>query len=178
MTSMTESLGSEHKLIERMLKLVKAELKKMGDTNNVNALFINDAVNFMSDFVLNFHTGKEESVFIRELSRKPLSKPHRNTLQELRNEHIWEKDVITRLAKDRGKFIQGNNDVIPEMMELLGEIVDYFPKHLDKEDKRFFGDILDYFTEEEKKKLSEEIVEYERNFLRESFATKIAHLEK
>ena len=178
MTAPNESLVAEHKLIERMLRLVKAELKKMGDSNNVNAVFINDAVDFMSNFVLNFHTGKEESVFIPQIRKKQLSKPHRNILDELLKEHSWEKDVITKLAKDRGKFIQGNNDVIPEIMGLLGELVDYFPKHFHKEDNRFFEDILDYFSAEEQEKLSSEINDFERNFIRNVYTTKLAGLEK
>ena len=58
----------EHRLIERMITLIKQKLNQIESTNQVDPLFIDTVVDFIKFYADRTHHGKEEDILFRELS--------------------------------------------------------------------------------------------------------------
>ncbi len=64
----------EHRIIERMIRLMKDEAESIKVTKKPDAVFINNAVDFIQTYADATHHGKEEKILFRELGKKGLSK--------------------------------------------------------------------------------------------------------
>ena len=63
----------EHRLIERMIALLKKESARIRSTGQVNVEFILSAVDFIRTYADHCHHGKEENILFRDLKKKKLS---------------------------------------------------------------------------------------------------------
>ena len=86
----------EHRLIERMLKLMRGELDRIGRYGRVDSDFVDDAVDFMRTFSDICHHGKEERILFPALSAKPLASEIRKTMEELKEEHKFARETVER----------------------------------------------------------------------------------
>ncbi|MBD3255222.1 MAG: cation-binding protein, partial [Candidatus Lokiarchaeota archaeon] len=66
----------EHRLIERMVDVLKAELDKIKKTGEVDPFFIDLSVDFFRTYADETHHGKEEDILFRELKKKSLNPEH------------------------------------------------------------------------------------------------------
>lgn len=80
----------EHRLIERMVKTIKGELRKISEENEVNVIFIDTAVDFFRTYADRCHHGKEEDILFRDLAKKPLSP---DAKKQCKN---WWRNIFTR----------------------------------------------------------------------------------
>ena len=55
-------LMREHRLIERMVKLMEEEMRKISETKEINPDFIDVAINFVRTYADKCHHGKEEDI--------------------------------------------------------------------------------------------------------------------
>ncbi|MGE5790278.1 MAG: hemerythrin, partial [Syntrophaceae bacterium] len=53
----------------------------------------------------------------------------------------------------------------------LKELVDFYPGHIEKEDKRFFFPCLEYFTQAEQDRMLQEFRDFDRNMIHEKYRT-------
>jgi hemerythrin-like domain-containing protein len=60
----------EHRLIERMVKLLAAELEKIKKMSYANISLVNVGVDFFRTYADRTHHGKEEEILFRELHKK------------------------------------------------------------------------------------------------------------
>lgn len=58
----------EHRLIERMISVVKRTLTKITSAEEVDPVFIDTAVDFIRIYADRTHHGKEEDILFRELT--------------------------------------------------------------------------------------------------------------
>ena len=63
----------EHRLIERMLEIIKRVLTKIEAQNQIDPLFVDTAVDFIKVYADRTHHGKEEDILFRELDNKPMN---------------------------------------------------------------------------------------------------------
>ena len=63
----------EHRLIERMLSVMKGVLDKIESKHRVDPVFVDIAVDFIRVYADRTHHGKEEDILFRELNNKPLT---------------------------------------------------------------------------------------------------------
>ena len=63
----------EHRLIERMLSVVKNALAEIDSNHKVDPVFVDIAVDFIRVYADQTHHGKEEDILFRELNNKPLN---------------------------------------------------------------------------------------------------------
>ena len=64
-------LMREHRLIERMVALMRAETEKISRTGEARPDFITSAVDFFRTYADRTHHGKEEDILFRDLAKKP-----------------------------------------------------------------------------------------------------------
>jgi hemerythrin-like domain-containing protein len=159
----------EHRLIENMIQVLKSEIKKITEQNTVNVLLIDQAVDFFRIYADRTHHGKEEDILFRDLAKKSLSPDHKRIMDELVKEHIQARLKVGRLVDAKKKYLGGSNAALSSIRECLSELVNFYPKHIEKEDKEFFFPCMDYFTQAEQKNMLDEFWEFDRNMIHEKY---------
>jgi hemerythrin-like domain-containing protein len=79
----------EHRLIERMIEVMKRQLQEWETEPTMDPSFIETAVDFIRTYADRCHHGKEEDILFRDLSKKPISGNHKRIMEELVEEHRW-----------------------------------------------------------------------------------------
>lgn len=159
----------EHRLIERMVRLLSAELKRIKANGIPNAEFLLSAVDFMRNYSDRCHHGKEEGVLFKSLGAKPLSPEHQKTMRELISEHVYARAKVSELDECRQKFCRGDYSVVLGIAGALEALTELYPRHIEKEDKHFFIPSMEYFTDEEKSAMLEEFGEFDNNLFKEKY---------
>ncbi len=77
----------EHRLIERMLELIKTEAARIRQTKEINPVFIDNAVDFVRVYADRTHHGKEEDILFRDLAAKNMTSDEQRIMAELVEEH-------------------------------------------------------------------------------------------
>ncbi len=159
----------EHRLIERMIGLMREELGRIRDTARVNSRFIDTAVDFLRTYADRTHHGKEEDILFRELSKKSLTAKHQKIMDELVEEHRIARKTVGRLIEANTKYMQGDNTSVDEILRLLEKLVNFYPEHIRKEDKEFFIPCMKYFSQQEKQDMLEEFWAFDREMIHEKY---------
>ena len=63
----------EHRLIERMISIIKDALIQIESTQEVDPVFVDTAVDFIRTYADRTHHGKEEDILFRDLVKRDLS---------------------------------------------------------------------------------------------------------
>ena len=63
------------------------------------------------------------------------------------------------------------------MLDLMRFLTDFYPKHIEKEDKHFFLPIMNYFSPEEKEAMLKEEWEFDKNLIHLIYKNKVAEVE-
>jgi hemerythrin-like domain-containing protein len=167
----------EHRLIEKIVPIIKEERKKIETHQKVNPLFIDKTVDFFRFYADKTHHGKEEDILFRELEKKNLSDEHDKTMNELIEEHKYARTTVGNLLDAKKRYKEGDKKAIQDVLDILDELAEFYPKHIEKEDKNFFLPVMDYFTEEEESKMLEEYWEFDRKLIHEKYEKIIEDLQ-
>lgn len=146
----------EHRLIERMIEILRIKLDQIQKNMVVDTSFIKYSVDFIRIYADHCHHGKEEDILFRELMKKPLSSEHQKIMDELIEEHRKGREITGKLSDANIRYTNGDMDSIKIIIECLGSLVEFYPKHIEKEDKHFFIPIMTYFSEDEKDRMLNE----------------------
>ena len=131
-------LMREHRLIERMVKILEKELIKIKKTNGLNTNLVASGVDFFRTYADRTHHGKEEDILFRELAKKELTKEHKNIMNRLLEDHVFARKTVGALNEANTSVIKGNKGSIKEIISNLEKLVKLYPKHIYVEDKEFF----------------------------------------
>jgi len=166
----------EHRLIERMITLMRCELTRIKDNVAVDPefafvdpVFIDTAMDFIRTYADRCHHGKEEDILFTALGKKDLSAEHRQTMEELIQEHVWGRETTAALVKAKEGYLLGKDGALEEILKNLGTLVDFYPQHIEKEDKHFFIPCMAYFSDAEKAELLQAMFEFDRQMIHEKY---------
>jgi len=168
----------EHRLIERMIEVMKRQLQRWERGENVDHSFIETAVDFIRTYADRCHHGKEEDILFRDLSKKSVSSDHKRIMQELVEEHRWGRKTTGRLAEANEAYRNGAAEAASTILECVEALVEFYPKHIEKEDRHFFLPIMDYFNKEEKDGMLNEEYEFDRVLIHEIYRDSVKKEEK
>jgi hemerythrin-like domain-containing protein len=168
----------EHRLIEKMIAVMKKALVKAEEEKSVNPVFIEMAVDFIRTYADRCHHGKEEDILFRELSKKTLSAEHKRIMDELTAEHVWGRKTTGRLVEANARYAEGDQEALSTIFECMRALIDFYPKHILKEDKDFFIPVMDYFTDEEKDAMLEEGFEFDQNLIHQKYQDAVTRAEQ
>jgi len=149
-------LMKEHRVIERMLNIVEKRLNIMKKEEEVDTTFIDTVVDFIKNYADKRHHGKEEDILFRELNKKELSKDHKRIMDELVQEHVFGRNTVKKIVDAKERYEGEDKDALKNIAENLHIIIDFYPKHIEKEDKHFFIPCMDYFTGKERDSMLKE----------------------
>ena len=167
----------EHRLIEKMIAIMRSEAERLAAGNPVNFNFIDIAVDFIRTYADRCHHGKEEDILFRDLAKKRLSPEHKKTMDELVEEHIFARRTVGELVAAKDNYVHGNKDALKDITAKLGALADFYPKHIEKEDKHFFFPVLDYFTKQEQDAMLQEFWEFDRKLIHEKYQKVVERFE-
>ena len=128
----------EHRLIEQIIQALEAELYHISHDNITHPIFIYNAVDFFRTYADSFHHGKEEDILFSQLSMKPLNSELSRMLAELVEEHRYARRTVAKLVSSTEKWSNGDDDALPTLAESLKNLCELYPRHILKEDKKFF----------------------------------------
>lgn len=168
----------EHRLIERMISVMGKEIKRIQKNREVDPKFIDTAVNFIRTYADQCHHGQEEKILFRDLQKKKLKPDDKQIMNELMQEHILGRTLTGQLVDAKSKFITGERTALATIIDLMQQLVDFYPKHIEKEDKIFFKSAMKYFTTAEKDAMLDEEYEFDKKFIHVIYRNVVAEAEQ
>jgi hemerythrin-like domain-containing protein len=167
----------EHRLIERMITLVQQKLNQIESTNQVDPFFIDTVVDFIRIYADRTHHGKEEDILFKKLSNKQMSDQNRRIMDELLDEHVLGRKTTKELVEANAQYRSGEKTALTVIVSRLKRLVDFYPKHIEKEDKVFFPAYMHYLSDEEDQLMLKEFYEFDRKMIHEKYKFVLQKLE-
>lgn len=167
----------EHRLIGRMVKLMKGELERVGEGNTVNLSFVDTAADFLRTYVDECHHGKEEAILFSHLSKKKLSLEHARLLQELMDDHVFGRNIVSKMVDAKQRYSLGDTQAEHEIVDHLRNLTEFYPLHVDKEDRNFFVPSMEYFDKGEKNAMLHDSWEFDRKMIHKKYQEIVKQLE-
>jgi hemerythrin-like domain-containing protein len=161
-----------------MIDVMKEEFLLIEREKKADPEFIEGAVDFIRTYADRCHHGKEEDILFRDLGVKKLTDKQKRTMEELVEEHKWGRRVTTRLVEANTRYVQGNKEALSAIMDCIKALIEFYPKHIEKEDKHFFIPCMDYFTEAEKEAMLKEEWEFDKSLIHEKYRNMVMAAEK
>ena len=168
----------EHRIIERMINLIKLELDKIQSTSQIDSVFIDNAIDFIRIYADKTHHGKEEDILFRELKKKTLSKEHKKIMDELEEEHKVSRAATKLVEQSKNLYLSGDKSQLKILIEKLTFLTNFYPVHIEKEDKHFFIPIMQYFTPVEQNNLLEEGRAFDRKMIHIKYDKYVSEIEQ
>ena len=167
----------EHRLIERMLTIIKDGLLQVEETQKIDPLFVDKAVDFIRTYADRTHHGKEEDILFRDLNNKGLSEVDRRVMNELIEEHLFGRSATKALVDANTRYRNGDSSALGDIARHLQTLLDFYPKHIEKEDKVFFPASRVYFSEAEDKAMLAEFLDFDRKMIHEKYTSIVDELK-
>ena len=168
----------EHRLIERMLSGIKTALLKIESKQKVDPVFVDLIVDFIRMYADRTHHGKEEDILFKELNNKQLSAEDRRVMNELIEEHAFGRQTTKALVAANSRYRNGDGTALADILDKLKTLIEFYPKHIEKEDKTFFPASRAYFTEQEDQAMLADFYEFDRKMIHEKYESVVEELEK
>jgi hemerythrin-like domain-containing protein len=167
----------EHRLIERMIKLLGQSSAAIKDREAVDPATIDIYVDFIHTYADRTHHGKEEEILFRKLAGKPLTDTDRRLMEELIAEHAVGRKITDELLAANDRYRRGETWTLTEIAKCLDTLADFYPRHIDKEDKIFFPAARAYFSEAEDQAMLAEFYEFDRKLIHEIYLEQVQKIE-
>jgi hemerythrin-like domain-containing protein len=168
----------EHRLIERMIGVMKTELDRFLEERKADPELILTFVDFVRTYADRCHHGKEEDILFRELSKKDLSEEHRDTMKQLVKDHKWAREQTRDLVEATEKYSAGDEGMFLIITARLKALTEFYPTHIEKEDKHFFLPVMRYFSQEEKDAMLQEGFEFDQGLIHDKYRQIVEHSER
>ena len=170
-------LMKEHRLIERAIALMKTEIGRIRRDNRVHPAFLDATLDFIKTYADRCHHGKEEDILFRELRNKKISPNHTGIMNDLIKEHAFARDTVKKIADAEKNYVGGDRQVLGIILSGMESLVDFYPKHIEKEDKHFFLPCMEYFTDGEKEAMLKEMTDFDRGMIHAMYEGVVSRLE-
>ena len=168
----------EHRLIERMIDVMRAELDRFLREKKADPELILTFVDFVRTYADRCHHGKEEDILFRELGSRDLSKEHRDMVGQLIKDHKWARQQTKDLVQATEKYAAADEGMFLVITARLKALTDFYPRHIEKEDKHFFLPVMQYFSQEEKDAMLQEGFEFDQSLIHDKYRQIVEQAER
>ena len=168
----------EHRLIERMISLMDKAVAHFEKEDKADIRLIDTAIDFISVYADKCHHGKEEDILFRELKKKKVSPELEVIMNELIAEHVLGRRFLVKLSEEKEKYANGDGNSLCGIIENSKFLIDFYPKHIEKEDKHFFLPCMQYFSQAEQDKMLGEMWEFDRMMIHQKYTDVVTMLEQ
>lgn len=171
-------LIQEHGVIERMVRVLDAERRLMLERARANSEKLEDIVDFVRTYADRCHHGKEEYILFARLQAKPLVPLLAEEMQELIQEHVQARMLTGRLADGTRRYRRGDSVALGAIVAAAEELVAFYPAHIEKEERHFFGPAIGYLSDQEKAEMLVDFEEFEKNLLHAKYLEMVEEMEQ
>ncbi len=171
-------LMTEHRLIERMIRLLDQELGRITETRKVQTGLVEAAIDFIRTYADKTHHGKEEDILFREVSAKPLAPEHRKMMDELLADHDEGRSHVRLLIAGKENYLKNRLGALEEISSNMEFLIGFYPAHIDKEDNHFFEPAMHYLTRQEQEEMIQKFLEFDRKMIHEKYTSVVESYEK
>ena len=168
----------EHRLIERMIKVMKNEIEMIRETGKARPEFIDEAVDFIRTYADRCHHGKEEDILFKQLSERKVSDHHKQMVDELLEEHARARALTGNLVAAKERYVAGEAEAFRDIAAVMLTLVDFYPVHIEKEDRHFFIPCMEYFSSHEQDVMLEAFWEFDRTLIHDKYRSVIERFER
>lgn len=167
----------EHRLIERMIGIINRILAQIEKEEKVNPVWIDITVDFIRTYADRTHHGKEEDILFRDLKERNMSEEDQRMMNVLIEEHVLGRKITRGLIEANNQYRNGVTGALSEIVSGLRSLADFYPKHIEKEDKVFFPAARGYFSEQEDQAMLDEFWKFDRKMIHEKYLSVVETLE-
>lgn len=170
-------LKIEHGLIDQMIKLARDETLKIATKDEFNPAFIDTVVDFLRTYADRTHHGKEEDILFRDLKDRDLAAEDRELMEELTQEHVAAREMVSELVAAKERHLQGDSEALETVVRKMAGLIELYPEHIKKEDNVFFPASMAYLTTSEQEAMLEEMWEVDREMIHEKYRSVVQRLK-
>ena len=100
-------------------------------------------------------------------------------MEELIREHVRARKLVSALeAAGRSYRETGDEKLLGEIKETLEQITALYPRHIEKEDKKFFKAAMEYLNGEEQDEMLEKFAEFDRRMIHDKYKNVVEEQEE
>ena len=169
---------TEHRMIERMLSIMQDALWNIESRQKIDPSLVDRIIDFIVVYVDETHHGKEEDIFFKHLKDKPLSPEDSGMMEELIEEHVFGRETTTALSTANNLYRNGDESSLADLAEAMKALIEFYPRHIDKEDNRFFPASRTYMTNEEEQSMLAQFRDYDQNMIHRKYRSVLEKLEQ
>lgn len=166
-------LMKEHRLIEKMIALLKETVSEYKKGTSIDPFFISQVVDFMRVYADRLHHGKEEHILFKALKEKDIKPEHAEMVDKLIEEHKWGREMVNKIESANLEWRNGDTEACAKITDILNDLTGFYPGHIQIEDQDFFKPAMNYFSDKEKKEMMEKEEEFDRDFTHKVYQEKI-----
>jgi hemerythrin-like domain-containing protein len=166
----------EHRVIERMLASLQREFDVLVESGEADPVTIELATDFIRWYADRCHHGKEEDILFARLAEKTIDDDLRAQMEELIEEHVYARDLTRRLVAANVAYMAGEQDAIREIESMMRALIQFYPRHIEKEDRHFFKPSLEQFTEEELADMLRDFDEFDATLIHRRYGAVVDEL--
>jgi hemerythrin-like domain-containing protein len=167
----------EHRLIEKVITLMEKEVLRAEDVGETDPDLIQDFTHFVRFYADQCHHGKEEDILFKELKNKNISREHETIMGQLIEDHKWGRKTTGELVAANEKYRRGDGKALSEIMAKMKALIEFYPRHIQKEDRQFFIPVMEYFTRDEKDAMLREGYALDSKLLHEAYAETVSGMK-
>jgi hemerythrin-like domain-containing protein len=116
----------EHRVIERMIRIVKIKLEEFKTTNDPSEAFIDSLIDFIHTYADQTHHGKEEDILFRDIKKKQISSEHQKIMEELIQDHANGRKATSQLEEAKKLYFSGRKEALSVIIEKMEAVMNYF----------------------------------------------------
>jgi hemerythrin-like domain-containing protein len=159
----------EHRLIERMIGLLREEARREGENQLLSTVLLDNAIDFFRTYADRTHHGKEEDILFRDLEAKNLEGELKDTMEQLIGQHVYARRTVSSLAEAKEAYLNGDERVLSDIREILDDLSNFYIRHIALEDKHFFIPCMEYFDQDEQDAMLRAFYEFDRGMIHEKY---------
>jgi hemerythrin-like domain-containing protein len=99
-------------------------------------------------------------------------------MKKLLEDHAFARQKTKALVEANMRYRNGDKSALADIADKLRTIAEFYPKHIENEDKVFFPASMTYFTYEEGQAMLAEFWEFDRKMIHEKYTSVVEGLEK
>jgi hemerythrin-like domain-containing protein len=159
----------EHRLIEKMLVIVRQKILEMKGAKKADPVFIDTVVDFVRTYADRTHHGKEEDILFKLLEKKEMSASDKAMRDELLREHKFGRSTVRDIVAARNDYMDGKPEALSVIIDRLSTLAKFYPEHILKEDKFFFPSTEKLLSQAEQDLLLKEFLEFDAKMIHEKY---------
>ena len=82
---------------------------------------------------------------------------------------MYARENVRALIEARKSYLDGDGAAQAKIISSMKNLVELYPKHIEKEDREFFFPVMDYFSTAEQQRMLESFYEFDRKMIHEKY---------